>query len=160
MYHFSGFPYLTTQAWIQVKGLPMDDGAFLALEITVAADEDIKLIRIQGIIQELDSDSGVVRISNKQIPLAKEMPIKGTRRSKTLKLAELQPGHMLRIDGHYKGNHHFVPELLSVQTHLDFNIDKLFGQIENVDQEKKTLQLLGLPVIVTPDTSVELSWTN
>lgn len=155
MYHFHGLAYLTPRTWLQVKGLPANDGSFLALEISLAADEDIKLIRVQGIIQQIDLDEQTVVISNKKIRLP------GgdihTLRNTYVTLAELQPGNVLRLDGRYAADGQFVAEKAYLLRHYEFNLDKLFGRVETVQPDEKKFTLFGLPITMTADTSIELT---
>lgn len=155
MYHFHGLPYLTPHTWLQVKGLPTHDGSFLALEISLAADEDIKLIRVQGIIQQIDLAEQTVVISNKKIRLPGADI--HTLRNTYVTLAELQPGNVLRLDGRYAADGQFVAEKAYLLRHYEFNLDKLFGRVETVQPDEKKFTLFGLPITMTADTSIELT---
>ena len=156
MYHYRGFPYLNKSKWVQVKGQPAADGSFNALEITVAADEDEKLIRLQGVIQSINSQASMIYLSNIAVKIDANEKIHlrdGAHRSPN----ELEIGDVLRIDGRYDSQGILLPEHLSLQKKLDFNLDKLFGCIETVNKEQKSFQMFGVPIAVSSDTSIELT---
>ena len=156
MYHYHGFPYLNKSKWVQVKGQPAADGSFTALEITVAADEDEKFIRLQGVIQSINLQASMIYLSNIAVKVDASEKIHlrdGTHRSAD----ELAIGDVLRIDGRYDSQGVLIPERLSLQKKLDFNLDKLFGCIETVNEEQKSFQMFGVPIAVSSDTSIELT---
>ena len=156
MYHYQGFPYLDKSKWVQIKGQPAADGSFTALEITVAADEDERIIRIQGVIQAINRPTSVICLSNVSIKVDAETKV-SLKDGSYCSLDELNVGDVLRIDGRYDGQGNFMPERLSRQKTFDFNLDKLFGCIEYVNGEQKQFGMFGLPIEVLSDTSIQLT---
>lgn len=156
MYYYRGFPHLDRKKWVQVKGQPADDGTFTALEITVASDEEDKIIRVQGVVQAVDVALRKVQLSNACIRLPENMKVH-LKDGSQVDFSELQTGEVLRINGSYNDQGTFIPEELLMQKTFEFNLDKLFGCIEQVNETRKTFEMFGLPITVSTSTSIELS---
>jgi hypothetical protein len=151
MDEFIGFNDLKVGQRVKVKGKPAEDGAFTALEISVKAPAD--QAEIEGLIQNLDHQKNTLRIFNREIALPGNIEVKTLQPGAGLK--GLKVGDVVKLKGKYSEAKGFVPEKIKLKETMGFNVEELQGDINKIDQEKKTLNVVGFTVVVNEKTTIE-----
>ena len=152
MYQFRGMKYVQVGGEAKVVGFPGPDRTFNALEITLKIDND--LIRIEGLVQEIDHQAHSLRIANIDIDCPEDILVEDVAGAELL-FSAIHRGDLVRIEGELDDRAEFVPIQIEKKERLDFNIDVLHGLIEEVDMDAKTFQMFGLTIIVSEKTSIE-----
>ncbi len=60
------------------------------------------------------------------------------------------------MKGQYGPNTSFVTEKVKMKESMGFNIEELQGNIDAIDADSHTIDMVGMKVIVTEKTSIEL----
>jgi hypothetical protein len=155
MYNFRGLPYLKSDNWVKVKGRPASDGTFAALEVTVKTGREF--IEIEGLIQNIDLAHSKLHIANTCISLPSGIPVRNVS-AEEVAITTLQKEDLIWIEGKYSDNGRFMPQSIDKRQKQDFNLDILQGSVEWVDQRAKSFGLVGLTVLMSARTSVEVEW--
>jgi len=153
MYDFHGFNELTVGQRLKVKGTPGPDGAsFSALEI--AAKEQKDQAEVEGLVQAIDSAARMLRVVNMDFDIPVGTVIKDVSKME-IDLDRLKEGDVVKVKGHYDPSTSFVTEKVKVKESMGFNIEELQGNIDAIDPDSHTIDMIGVKVIVTEKTSIE-----
>jgi lipopolysaccharide biosynthesis protein len=133
---------------LKVKGRSGEDGVFVALEIIVKAPAAEAVIK--GLIQRIDHQKNTLRLFNRDFVL-------GDSRLKDLREVGLKAGDMVILRGKYLASKGFVLEKIKMKETTGFDLEELQGDINKIDQEKKTVELVGFTVVVNEKTKVRFS---
>ncbi len=138
---------------VKISGKHRDGRGFLAVEITCeqAAEEDAKL---EGLIQQVDPARRHLRIFDQKVLVRDGLEIKDFD-SNRLSASALQAGAMVKLKGVYREREGFALRKITLEEKLDFNIEEIQGVVGKIDGEKKTMEVNGVTIVVTPKTNIE-----
>ena len=154
MYDYHGFEELKVGQRLKVKGTPgSDSGSFSALEI--AAKEQKDQAEIEGLVQRVDCDGRTLRVLNMDFEVPHGTVIKDVSK-REIDLENLNEGDVVKVKGQYGPNTSFVTEKVKMKESMGFNIEELQGNIDAIDADSHTIHMVGMKVIVTEKTSIEL----
>ena len=153
MYDFHGFEELKVGQRLKVKGTPgSDGGTFAALEI--AAKEQKDQAEIEGLVQSVDSAGRTLRVVNMSFDIPAGTVIKDVSKME-IELGNIKEGDVVKVKGHYDPSTRFVTEKVKMKESMGFNIEELQGNIDAIDPDSHTIEMIGVKVIVTEKTSIE-----
>ncbi|HEX9654714.1 MAG TPA: DUF5666 domain-containing protein [bacterium] len=147
-----GFKELQVGQPVNVKGKLLEDGSFLALEISVRAYQNG--VAMVGEIQKLDPETGTLRLLNQDFILPNDFAVRDAERY-DIGFENLKIGSVVKLKGRYSPVEGFVPDSLKMKETFGFNVDKLIGQIDLIDGERRMLKMIGFPVLVNHKTMIE-----
>jgi hypothetical protein len=132
---------------VKVIVTPDEDNTFVALEIDLDIDKNARENKavIESLIQSSDHQKKTLHLLNREFALPGDIRIRDLQHS-VISLKDLKVGDRVKLEGKYSTRQGFVPEKIKVKVGKGFNIGKLQGQIDKIDQEKKTLELVGFTV--------------
>ena len=152
MYDFHGFEELKVGQRLKVKGTPgAEGGSFNALEI--AAKENKDQAEIEGLIQNVDCAGRTLRVVNIDFDVPQGTVIKDVSK-REIDLENLKEGDVVKVKGHYDSG--FVTEKVKMKESMGFNIEEIQGSVDSIDPESRTLEMIGIKVVLTEKTSIEL----
>jgi hypothetical protein len=132
---------------VKVRSMPGGDGAFVALAIDLdlgqKAREDEAVI--ESLIQGIGHQKKTLHLLNREFALPNGIIIKNSQ-GNIISFEDLKVGDWAKLEGKYSARKGFVPEKIKVKVGKGFDIGKLQGKIDKIDQEKKTLELVGFTV--------------
>lgn len=137
---------------VKVKGRPGGDGTFQALEVSVKPPDD--QVAIEGKIQALDAQQNSLRLMNRDFVLPAGAEIKDVQRQ-SVPLSKLKIGEVVKLKGTYSATAGLRIERVKMQESKGFSIEELQGDINKIDPEKKTLDVLGITVVLSEKTEIE-----
>ena len=153
MHYFIGFEELEVGQRLKIKGKLDGGGEFMALEISMKAPKD--QAEIEGMVQDIDHQEKTLRILNREVALSNGIGIRDLQ-GHVLGLEGLKVGDMVKLKGKYSESQGFIPARIKMkETMASFNIEELQGVINEVDQEKKTLNVVGFTVAISEKTTIE-----
>jgi len=135
-----GFDDLKIGQRVKIKIKPGKDGALVALKIR-ARDPDEE-IEIEGLIQGIDQQKNTLRLLNRDFTL----PDYG--------LNGLKAGDRVKLKGMFSETQGFMPEKIKMKETTNFKTEEVQGDINKIDREKKTLEVIGFTVIVNENTII------
>jgi hypothetical protein len=134
---------------VKVKGKPGENGAFVALKISVKEPEDEAAI--EGLIRSVDDQKNTLRVLTREFVLTNGIEIKGSNHN-FIGVNDLKIGDRVKLKGRYSPLTGFVPEKIKLQESADFQMEELQGDIDKVDREKNTLEVIGFTVKANEET--------
>jgi hypothetical protein len=150
MTEFTGFNDCKAGQKVKMKGKRGNRGTFVAHSITLddLADQAV----IEDLIQSIDHEKNTLCILDHEITLPSDIKIKDFQRN-TISLQDLKAGDRVKLIGKYVECRQFVPEKIKMKETGGFNVAELQGVIDQVDLEKKILEVLGFAVVVDEKTT-------
>ncbi len=146
----TGFGNLKVGQHVKVKGQPDAKGNFLAVEISVKPpDENVAL---EGKVQAVEASKNLLRLLNRDFILPNGIEMKSIQRQ-SITLRDLKVGDVVKLKGAYHGG--FTPAKVKMQESKGFSVEELQGDIESVNANDHTLQVLGFTVITDAKTELE-----
>jgi ADP-heptose:LPS heptosyltransferase/glycosyltransferase involved in cell wall biosynthesis len=142
---------------VKVKGKLGKDGAFVALEISMKPLEDHA--EIEGLIRSIDFQKNTLRLLNREFVLPDGIAIKDLQ-GNIIGLKDLRAGDMVKLKGKYSEPQGFVLEKIKMQEITSFDLEELQGDIRNIDQERRALDVIGFTVVVNEKTKIRQSPFN
>ncbi len=146
-----GFTNLKTGQRVKVKGKPASNGSFEAMEVELKPPDDTAAL--EGKIQSLDAQKNSLRLMNRDFAIASGVEIKNAQRQ-SINMAALRVGDIVKLKGNYSATQGFMPVKVKMQEPKGFGIEELQGNIDKIDADKKTLDILGFSVIATDKTEI------
>ncbi len=147
-----GFNDLEVGKRVKAKGKPGESGTFLALEIATKTPSD--QAEIEGLIQSINHQQNTLHILNREIAVPNSIEVKDVN-SNSVGFKNLKAGNMVKLKGKYSEAKGFVVEKIKIKETMGFTIEELQGNIDKIDREKKTLQVVGFTVVVNEKTTIE-----
>jgi hypothetical protein len=129
---------------VKVRSMTDKDGEFVALTIhrdiskKARADKAV----IESFIQSIDHQRKTLHLLNREVALPDGIVMKDSQRN-FIGWEALKVGDWVKLQGKYSARKGFVPEKIKVKASRGFDVGKLQGKIDKIDQEKKTLDLAG-----------------
>ena len=152
MYDYHGFEELKVGQRLKVKGTPgSDGGTFSALEI--AAKEQKDQAEIEGLVQNVDCAGRTLRVVNMDFAVPPGTVIKDVSK-REIDLENLSEGDVVKVKGQYGTS--FITAKVKMKESMGFHIEELQGNIDSIDAAAHTIEMVGMKVIVTEKTSIEL----
>ncbi len=152
MSQFIGFDCLKVGQRVKVKGNPLENGTFMAGEISIKNYAD--QAKIEGALQRLDHQKNTLRIFNRDFALPSDIQVKGLQHN-LIDLKELKAGDAVKLKGTYSASNGLMPEKIILKETMGFNVDELHGAIDRIDRTQKTLDVTGFTVVVNEKTTIE-----
>ena len=137
---------------VKVKGKLAADGAFAALQISLRPPHHHA--SIEGMIQQIDHQNFSLRVLNREIGVPENVVVKDAGQQRC-EFNNLRVEDVVKIKGIYTDREGLVPMKIKVQETMGFHIDELQGAIDQIDHERRALQLAGFTVAVTERTAIE-----
>lgn len=149
-----GFGSLKVGQRVKVKGRPDAQGNFQAVEINVKPpDENIAL---EGKVQAVDPAKNLLRLLNRDFILPNGIELKNIQRQ-SIALRDIKAGDLVKLKGAYHaGNGGFAPAKVKMQENKGFSVEELQGNIEAINAETNSLQVLGFNVVTSAKTKTEI----
>jgi FkbM family methyltransferase len=144
------FNYLKVGHRVKMKGKVGENGVFVAQEISLEAPADQAVI--EGLIQGINLPKNTLRLLNHEFAVPNGIEIKDLQRN-IIGLKDLKVGDRMKLKGKYLEHKGFVPEKIKMQETTNFNLGELQGEINKIDLEKKTLEVVGFKVVVDGDST-------
>jgi hypothetical protein len=133
---------------VKVKGKSCEDGTFAALKIIMKSPADET--EIKGLIQSLDHQRNTLRLLNREFALPDGIAFKNLQRH----IIDLKGGDVVKLKGKYSEPKGFELEKIKAMEITAFDLEELQGNVNKIDQEKKTLDMLGFTVVVNEKTII------
>ncbi|MCG8605014.1 DUF5666 domain-containing protein [bacterium] len=146
-----GFEQLEIGQRVVVKGR-LANGTFTALEISVQYPEVCS--SLTGLVEGIEYETRTLRVLGRDFSLSKNVELKDFEHD-LLDVGDLNAEGLAKVEGRYTHEKGLVPEMIKIKPKRDFNLDKLKGDIEAIDSETGTLQVLGFNVLVDARTAIE-----
>ncbi len=146
-----GFSNLKIGQRVKVKGKPANDGGFEAMEVEIKPPDEAAAL--EGKIQNLDAQKSVLRLMNRDFVVSGGVEIKNAQRQ-SINLATLRVGDIVKLKGTYSAANGFMPAKVKMQEPKGFGIEELQGNIDKIDADRKTLDILGFSVVATDKTEI------
>jgi hypothetical protein len=146
-----GFDDLKVGQRVKVEGEPGVGNAFVAHKINMKASTDEAVV--EGLIRGIDYQKNTLRLLNREFILPDGVEIRDLQRN-IIGLKDLKAGDRVKLKGEYSERKGFVPEKINMKETTSFYLDKLQGDINKIDPEKKTLEVVGLTVRVNEHTRI------
>ena len=148
-----GFNELKVGQRVNVKGKLAADGTFVAIEIEMQPPKDYA--EIEGLILSIDQQNGKINLLNRQLTLPNGVEVFDSDRHE-ISLNGLKAKALVKLKGNYSTPEGFVIKSINIKKSRNFTIDKLKGNVDKVDLEKKSLELIGFTVQANSRTAVEV----
>ena len=145
LYDKLGFNDLKVGQRLKVTVKVGDDGGFVAIEISMKTPEDEA--SIESMIQSIDHQQNTLRLLNREFAIPDGIEIKGLQRN-IISAKDLKIGDKVKLKGKYSALKGFVPEKIRMKENIGLDLDKLQGDIDKIDREKKILEVVGFTVRV------------
>jgi hypothetical protein len=132
---------------VKVYGKRADHDAFEAREIRLAVSTKTlaEAAEIEGLIQDIDHEKNTLRLANREFVLPGGIEAKDSQPN-IIGLEGLKAGDRVKLKGKYSERTGFVPERINIKKSKGFNLDKLAGNINKIDRQKKTFDMVGFTV--------------
>jgi len=130
---------------LKVEGTLGEDSMFVALKISIKAPEDEAVI--EGCIQNVDYQKNTLRLLNREFVLPNGIVVKDSQRH-IIGLKELKADDRVKLKGIYSEPKGFAAKTIKVEESKDIHLVELQGDINKIDQEKKTLNVVGFTIKV------------
>ena len=154
MYDFRGFDELKLGQRLKVKGTPNADGStFTALEIAAKEHKDIS--EVEGLVQAVDASGGRLRLVNRNFSVPDSAVIKDTMKTE-IGLDGLKEGDVVKVKGAYEPGSPFLASKVKMKESMGFNIEEMQGCIDSIDIDSHRFEMIGVTILVTEKTSIEL----
>jgi len=128
---------------VKVSGKPGEDGVFVARKICQEAPADDS--EIEGLIRSIDHQKNILRLFNREFVLPDSIAVKDLQ-GNSIDLKDLKAGEVVKLKGTYSTLNGFVPEKIKMKESTGFDLAELQGDIDKIDQEQKTLDVVGFTV--------------
>jgi SAM-dependent methyltransferase len=136
---------------VKVKGKAGEDGVFVAQEISLEGSSD--RAEIKGLIQSINHQKNTLYLLNREFVLPDGVAVKDSQRN-TIGLKDLKAGDVVKLKGKYSEFKRFVPEKIKMQETAGFDFEELQGDINKIDREKKTLEVVGFKVVFNEKVTI------
>ena len=146
-----GFVDLKAGQRVKAKGKPGENGSFMALEIKVKTPDD--QVAVEGLLQSIDQQNNTLCLLYRDFVLPDGIAVKHLQHN-LIGLCGLKVGDMVKLKGRYTAVNGFVLEQIKMQETMGFNIEELQGNLNSIDLEKQTLDVLGFTVMVNKRTMI------
>jgi thiol-disulfide isomerase/thioredoxin len=144
-------PNLETGMRVKVKGRLEADGSFVALEVRIRPPA-VKA-KIKAAIEYADPDLALVRVLRRDIALSSLCQITD-RSARPFSARELAAGDVVRLAGTYSAEEGFVAR--SVRVSRSGDMEELVGNIESLDRDRRSFDVLGFSVLLTDNTKLRI----
>ena len=105
-------------------------------------------------IQDIDYEKREIRVCDNDFTVSSDVMVKDLLRLDT-DFTTLKAGTMVKVKGTYTPGVGLAPHLLKMKETFAYNIDKLKGDIEQVNADQKTFLINGYTVQVNAKTVIE-----
>jgi hypothetical protein len=145
------FSALKEGQWVKVKGMS-ENGNFVAHEVKIrpAGEQSV----MEGKLQNVNADENAVSLMDVNLSLGKDIVIKNAARE-AIELSALNAGEIIKAKGEYSAENGFQPVKLKLQEPKGVDYNELQGFINALENESKTIDVLGLKVAVNDNTEIE-----
>ncbi|GEM_PF-1933340 len=134
---------------VKVKGTLNESGAFVAQKISVKEPEEESAI--DGLIRNVDLRRNILYLLNGAVALPEVIEIKGLQHD-VISAKKLKTGDRVKLKGKYSPAAGFAPEKIKLQENTGLQMEEVQGDIDKIDKEKKTLEVIGFTVRVDEKT--------
>ena len=146
------FSNLKVGQQVKVEGHLDENGQFLALEVSTRVSDEFS--SVIGRIEDIDYEKKTVRIFNREYKVNDEVAVKNLLRLDA-KFEDLQPEAVVKVKGAYSSNKGLEPHLLKMKEAFNYDVGKLKGNVEQIDQDKQQFRINGFTVQVSERTVIE-----
>ncbi|MFQ5627328.1 MAG: DUF5666 domain-containing protein [bacterium] len=145
------FSALKQGQWVKVKGMT-ENGDFVAHEIKIrpAGEQSV----MEGKLVEINTENPSISLMNVSVGLNEDVVIKNVARQ-AVELNTLQVGEIVKVKGNFDANEGFKPVKLKLQESKGIDYNELQGFIDNLNEDSKTVDVLGVKVSLNDNTEVE-----
>ncbi len=137
---------------VKVEGHLDEKGQFLALEVSNKVSDEFS--SVIGRIEDIDYDKKTIRMFNREFKVDDEVTVKNLLRLDA-KFEDLQPEAIIKVKGAYSSNKGLEPHLLKMKESFNYDVGKLKGNVEQIDQSKQQFRINGFTVQVSERTVIE-----
>jgi glycosyltransferase involved in cell wall biosynthesis len=134
---------------VKIKGKLNESGAFVAQKISVKEPEEESAI--EGLIRNIDFQRNILYLLNGEVALPEGIEIKGLQHD-TISAKDLKTGDRVKLKGKHSPRTGFVADKIKLQETTEYKMEELQGDIDKIDREKKTLEVIGFTVAVDEKT--------
>ena len=147
-----GFNNLKIGQQVKVKGLPGPEGGFTAFQIEIKPSRPQSTLI--GLLQNVDLRRNTLRMLDRQFTVPDACVITDLNGS-LMGMVDLRPTTRVKLKGVYSEAEGFLLQKIEVAAALGFNIDKIEGAIDHLDEASKTLKVVGFTVLANRRTMIE-----
>ena len=146
-----GFNDLKVGKRMKVRGMLGEDGVFVAQKICqeVPADD----AEIEGLIQSINYQTNTLRLVNREFISPDGIVVKNLQ-GNIIGLKDLKAGEVVKLKGKYSALKGFVPEKIKMKKPTGLGLAELQGDIDKIDKEQKTLEVVGFKVRFNEKTAI------
>lgn len=135
---------------VKVQGRVSEDGAFAAREIKLGPNH---WAVFKGVIRSLDRQENMLCLLNREFVVPNGIPVINLQRD-VIGWQDLKAGDIVQFMGRHSAQRAFELKKIEMQKATDFDKAEVCGDIDKIDREKKTLEVLGFTVVVGEDTKI------
>jgi len=138
---------------VKVKGTSGPDG-FTAYDL--CEEPEFEETSFEGPLQQVEPAARTLRILERDLCVPEDAVIKNLLRDR-VPLGELKPGDVVVAKGSYDAASGFVPRKLKREEAYGFAIERIEGEIEEIDLAARMIRVAGIRVAITGDTLIRSS---